>query len=61
MLKRDWLLIWAWLAYLAILGPFLVSERDWFLPPIGVSLFIALTYFTQKRIRQFIATRGKKE
>ena len=44
-------LIGAWILYLAIVGPFLISARDTLLVLLGIGSFGALSYATFQAIR----------
>ena len=57
MNRIDWVLVWAWLAFIALVGPFLISADDTLLVAAGFAILIALVYFTQRRIVPII--KGK--
>ena len=44
-------LIAAWIVYLAIVGPFLISARDTLLVLLGIGTFGALSYATFQTLR----------
>jgi len=48
---QDWTLVTAWLGYLALLGPFLVSEDDWMLLGAGLVIPVILMVLTVKRFK----------
>jgi hypothetical protein len=50
MKKTDWLLIAAWIAYIAFLGPWLISAPSWIAVGLGFALLLGLGVFTVKRI-----------
>ena len=50
-------LLAAWIVYLAILGPFLISARNTLLVLLGIGLFGALIYATYRAIRSHIGSR----
>lgn len=47
---KDWMLVLAWLAYLAFVGPALISAKDWFAVALGFVIPLGLSYITYKRI-----------
>lgn len=51
MTKLDWLLVAAWCAYIAFVGPWLISAPSWIAVGLGVALLIALVVFTVKRVQ----------
>ena len=50
MKTKDWTLVLAWLAYLAFVGPALVSAKDWVWVAVGFTIPLVLSYITYKRI-----------
>lgn len=59
MTRRDWILAWAWAAFLVLVGPFLVSARDSLLLFAGAMILAGLVFVTQRRVRA--ALKEKKE
>lgn len=59
MTKKDWVLIWSWALFLALAGPFLVSAKDTALVLLGVAIFIALVWLTQRRLKPIILEKFK--
>jgi hypothetical protein len=57
MKTNDWVLVWSWLGFLFLVGPFLFSARDTLLVAVGFGLLIGLIYFTQRRVIPII--KGK--
>jgi hypothetical protein len=55
--KKDAALVAAWIVYLAIIGPFLISARNALLVLLGIGLFGALIYATYQAIRSRIGSR----
>lgn len=55
--KKNAALIGAWLMYLAIVGPFLISARNTLLVLLGIGLFGALLYATYRALCPFIGSR----
>ncbi len=53
MTKTDWLLVAAWTAYIAFVGPWLISAPSWIAVGLGFALLIGLVYFTAKRIKSW--------
>jgi hypothetical protein len=53
MTKTDWLLVAAWCAYIAFVGPWLISAPSWIAVGLGVALLIALVVVTFKRVKSF--------
>lgn len=51
MSKLDWLLVAAWTAYIAFVGPWLISAPSWIAVGLGFALLIALIVSTVKRIK----------
>lgn len=54
MTRNDWILVWLWVAFIAVGGPFLVSARDSLLFFAGLAIFAGLTFVTQRRVRAVI-------
>lgn len=50
MKSADWILLAAWLVYIALLGPYLISARSNELVIAGLVVLATLLYFTQRRI-----------
>lgn len=50
MAKIDWLLLGAWVAYVAFVGPWLISAPSWIAVGLGFGLLVALVVFTAKRL-----------
>lgn len=59
MKNSDWVLLWGWVAFVALIGPALVSARDWFLVAAGFAILAALVYVTQRRIRQYLKEKSE--
>lgn len=57
----GWTLGVAWFAYIAFLGPFLISARDWFLVGLGAILFVALVVGTWKFVQAVIPKEKNRE
>jgi len=51
MTKTDWLLVAAWVAYVAFVGPWLISAPSWIAVGLGFALLIALVVVTTKRLK----------
>lgn len=49
MTKLDWGLVAAWAAYIAFVGPWLISAPSWIAVGLGFGLLVALVVFTAKR------------
>jgi hypothetical protein len=50
-------LILAWMVYLAILGPFLLSARNTLLVLSGIGLGVALSYATYRAVRFHLGSK----
>ena len=59
MNRNEWILLWAWVAFVALIGPALISARDWFLVAAGFAILAALVYLTQRRVRQYLKGRSE--
>jgi hypothetical protein len=59
MRREDWILVCAWLIYVAALGPFLISARDNLQLAGGVAILVVLLYFTQRRLIPIIKEKIK--
>jgi hypothetical protein len=59
MKRDDWILVFAWLIYIAALGPFLISARDNLRVASGLMILVALLYFTQRRLIPLIKEKFK--
>jgi hypothetical protein len=59
MKRGDWILLWAWLVYVALLGPYLISARTDALVIAGLMVLAALLYFTQRRVLPIIKEKLK--
>ena len=44
------ILIVEWVFYLTVVGPWLISARDWILVSLGVISFLALVFQTYKKV-----------
>ena len=55
--KKDAALVAAWIVYLAVVGPFLISARNTLLVLLGIGLSGALFYATYQSIRSHIGSR----
>lgn len=53
MTKLDWGLVAAWIAYLAFIGPWLISAPSWIAVGLGFALLIGLVVYTFKRVKSF--------
>lgn len=53
MKKVDWVLVAAWIAYLAFIGPWLISAPSWIAVGLGFALLIGLVVYTFKRVKSF--------
>jgi hypothetical protein len=50
MMKRvDWVLVAAWVAYVAFVGPWLISAPSWIAVGLGFGFLIGLVIVTAKR------------
>jgi hypothetical protein len=49
MKRIDWLLLGSWAAYVAFVGPWLISAPSWISVGLGFGLLVALVVFTAKR------------
>jgi hypothetical protein len=59
MKRGDWVLLFAWLIYVALLGPFLISAPDTVLVVAGLAILAALLYFTQRRVIPILKEKMK--
>lgn len=59
MKRNDWILLWAWVAFVTFIGPFSISARDWVVVGAGFAVLAGLVYLTQRRIRQFIKEKSE--
>jgi hypothetical protein len=59
MKGADWILVWAWVAFLLLIGPLLFSARDSLMVFVGFSIFVALAYLTQRRVVPIIKEKIK--
>jgi hypothetical protein len=50
MKLADWILLAAWLIYVGLLGPYLISARSNELVIAGLVALATLLYFSQRRI-----------
>jgi hypothetical protein len=50
MKTKDWILMWSWVLFIVLAGPFLFSARDTILVAGGFLILAALVYFTQRRV-----------
>jgi hypothetical protein len=55
--KKAAALVAAWIVYLAIVGPFLISARNTLFVLLGICLLGALLYATYQAIRSDIGSR----
>lgn len=51
MTKLDWILVAAWCAYIAFVGPWLISAPHWIPVGLGFALLIGLVVVTFKRVK----------
>ena len=58
MKTNDWLLIGAWILYLVLVGPFLISARDTLLVIAGLAAFVFLVVGSVQRVKHHI-NRGE--
>ena len=49
MKRIDWILAAAWVAYIAIIGPWLISAPSWIAVGLGFGLVVGLVVVTAKR------------
>lgn len=49
----DWTLVAAWIFYLTLVGPFLISMRDWFGLGLGILIPVVLVAISLRRIRNY--------
>jgi hypothetical protein len=49
--KLDWVLIAAWVAYVAFVGPWLISAPSWIAVGLGFGLLIALVVVTFRKVK----------
>jgi hypothetical protein len=59
MKRDDWILIGAWVLYIAAVGPFLISARDDLQVLTGLVVLAVLLYFTQRRLVSIFKERIK--
>ena len=59
MKRGDWILLGAWVIYMAAVGPFLISARDDLLVLSGLAILAVLLYFTQRRLVPVIKEKIK--
>ena len=59
MKLTDWILLAAWLIYIALLGPHLISARSNEMVITGLVVLATLLYFTQRRIVPILKERLK--
>jgi len=55
--KKDLAIIAAWVVYIVIVGPFLLSARDTLLVLLGFGLLGGLAYLSYKSIRFHIGAK----
>ena len=54
MSKLDWVLVTAWIAYIAFIGPWLISAPSWIGVGLGFGVLITLTVVTVKRVQGYL-------
>lgn len=50
MKKVDWLLAAAWVAFIAFVGPWLISAPSWIAVGLGFGILVGLVVVTSKRV-----------
>jgi hypothetical protein len=50
MKRIDWILIAAWAAYIAFVGPWLISAPSWIAVGLGFTILVGLVFVTSKRV-----------
>ena len=58
MRKRDWTLVLAWFFYVTLVGPFLLSARDWLLVFAAFAACGGLVYWTVRVIKHHMRGRS---
>jgi hypothetical protein len=53
MTYKDWLLVSAWVLYVALLGPFLISAASNIAVILGLVILIGLIVVTFKRVKSY--------
>jgi FtsH-binding integral membrane protein len=51
--KIDWALIAAWVAYVAFVGPWLISAPSWIAVGLGFAILLGLVVVSFKRIKSY--------
>lgn len=59
MKKVDWVLVAAWIAYIAFIGPWLISAPSWIAVGLGLGFLIGLIIVTIKSVKGFINEQSK--
>ena len=53
MTKLDWTLIAAWVAYVAFVGPWLISAPSWIAVGLGFAILLGLVVVSFKRVKSY--------
>lgn len=51
MTKLDWTLLAAWVAYVSMVGPWLISAPSWIAVGLGFAILLGLVILTFKRAK----------
>jgi len=53
MKKIDWVLVAAWIAYIAFVGPWLISAPSWIAVGLGFGFLIGLVIVTYRSVKSY--------
>jgi hypothetical protein len=61
MRRSDWALVWSWLLFVLLIGPYLFSARDSLMVVTGIAVAVLLLWLTQRRVLPIIVPFVKEK